>query len=174
VQKHGKLTKVQTSKVLNYIDSVFTATYFTIFLFVWAYLRHWINLTVIWSLRPGGQFSTVGPYELDWENQQYKCTLSQVITAILLIALQAVNVFWFSLVLRILWRIITSGEKKDDRSDDEDEEELEELQKGNGTAKPMLQLNGDPMSPVAEVASLGSGFQAKGGLKSEEPVKRRK
>ena len=84
--------------------------------------------------------------------------------------------FWFALVLRILWRIITSGEKKDDRSDDEEEEEeVEDVEEtkgiGAGGEKPSLQVNGEPMSPVMEAAT---GSELNGGLKAEDVVKRKK
>ncbi|OQO14667.1 hypothetical protein B0A48_00048 [Cryoendolithus antarcticus] len=151
-----------TSKVLNYIDSSLTAPYFTVFLFVWAYLRHYINLTILYSLLPGQAFSTVGPFELNWELEQYKCWISQVTTLVLLLGLQAVNCFWFYFVLRILWRILKSGEKKDDRSDEEDEEEANEIEAKEALEKPTLTLNGEPVSPVAEASGMEEKTKANG------------
>ncbi|KAK4632187.1 Sphingosine N-acyltransferase-like protein FUM17 [Fulvia fulva] len=143
-----------TSKILNYIDSSITAPYFTMFMVIWAYLRHYLNLRILKSLLPGGEFKTIGPYELNWDTQQYKCWISQVITFPLLAALQAVNIFWFILILRILWRVLSTGEEKDERSDNEEEEdEIDEGKsyadavKENGeTTKPQVMLNGKPMS----------------------------
>ena len=72
----------------------------------------------------------------------------------LLAALQAVNMFWFFLIGRILYRILFKGVQKDERSDDEDEvedereREKEKLQKHqvNGNAvKPQLAVNGKPI-----------------------------
>jgi acyl-CoA-dependent ceramide synthase len=119
-------------------------------------------------LNTPSDFASVGPYTLNWDTQQYKCWIAQYITFFLLLALQLVNMFWFFLILRILWRMVASGfeEAKDERSEDEDEEDvvdrqvtLEELradQKGdswgektgadirvNGT--PQVQLNGVPV-----------------------------
>lgn len=105
------------------------------------------------------EFKTVGPYATTWDtidfpNQQYKCYFSQRITFALLAALQAVNMFWFFLIGRILYRILFKGVQKDERSDDEDEvedereREKEKLQKHqiNGSAvKPQLAVNGKPI-----------------------------
>lgn len=139
---------------------------------VWAYLRHYINLRIIYSLFPydvplvswllgvpaANEFATVGPYTLDFSIQQYKCWISQPITFSLLAVLQAVNAFWFFLICRILARIVLKGVQKDDRSDDEEEEEEEvvveevaETQKTNGHAvKPQVVVNGQPISSPNE------------------------
>lgn len=151
----ARLTRIQTSKILNYIDSKFTVPYFVTFMCVWAYLRHYINLRIISSLLPNGQFRTVGPYELNWDTQQYKCWISQVITFPLLAMLQAVNLFWFFLILRILYRFVRTGEEKDERSEDEEDEDLIEETKTNGhSEKPEVMLNG---KPIAASAAGGAG-----------------
>lgn len=79
------------------------------------------------------EFRTVGPFELNWETQQYKCWISQYITFALLASLQAVNLFWLFLILRILANYLFNSVKKDERSDDEDEEEEEEQEKTQAT-----------------------------------------
>ncbi|KAF4453524.1 acyl- -dependent ceramide synthase [Fusarium albosuccineum] len=112
-----------TSKTLNYIDSPLVAPYFGLFMIAWIYLRHFLNLKIIWSLLT--EFETIGPFELNWETQQYKCRLSQVITTTLLSALQALNLFWLFCIARIAWRFVSSNELGDDRSEDEDEGEEE-------------------------------------------------
>ncbi|KAK5119026.1 hypothetical protein LTR62_000237 [Meristemomyces frigidus] len=170
-----------TAKTLNYLDHWATSGFFAVFVFIWAYLRHYINLIILKSLLPAaeitipytsytirsGEFSTIGPYILDWPAQQYKCWISHPIAFVLLACLQLINVFWFYLILRILWRIVVTSEKKDDRSDEEDDEgELEGEEgvepvavgeKGKGLAageghavQPTLAINGRPVSPVAE------------------------
>lgn len=113
------------------------APYFFCFVCVWTYMRHYINLRIIYSILT--EYSEIGPYELNWETQQYKCTLSKVITLSLLCSLQAVNLFWLFLILRIAYRFVASNEEmKDDRSDYE-ESEIEE-----DTAKEVKKLpNGD-------------------------------
>lgn len=109
------------SKLLNYLDSPLTAPFFAVFMVVWIYLRHYINLKILWSVLT--EFKTVGEWELNWITQQYKCWISQPIVFGLIGALQLVNMFWLFLIVRIMWRVLSKGEAKDDRSDDEDEGE---------------------------------------------------
>ncbi|EYE96433.1 longevity-assurance protein 1 [Aspergillus ruber CBS 135680] len=130
-----------TSKTLNYLDSIITAPYFATFVGVWIYCRHYLNLKILWAILT--EFRTVGPFELNWETQQYKCWISQYITFALLASLQAVNLFWLFLILRILANYVFNSVKKDERSDDEDEEEEEEQEKtqatlATGTEQPTL------------------------------------
>ena len=119
-----------TSKTLNYLNHPITVPFYALFIAVWVYLRHFINLKIIWSLFT--EFTTVGPYELNWETQQYKCPLSQAITASLLISLQALNLFWLFYILRIAYRVLAHNVAKDDRSDDEDEVEEVNEKQANG------------------------------------------
>lgn len=89
----------------------------------WIYLRHYLNFWILWSILT--EFKTVGPWVLDWVEQSYKCRLSQFITFGLLASLQAVNLFWLTLILKIAKRYVmpAAGEGlKDVRSDDEDSE----------------------------------------------------
>ncbi|KAM0236380.1 hypothetical protein ACHAPO_005012 [Fusarium lateritium] len=113
-----------TSKTLNYIDSPLVGPYFGVFMMAWIYLRHYLNLKIIWSLFT--EFETVGPFELNWETQQYKCRIAQVITASLLCSLQALNLFWLFCIARIAWRFVSQNDLQDDRSEDEDDGEIEE------------------------------------------------
>lgn len=112
------------SKSFSYLDSPLTGPFFIIFIFVWIYFRHFINLKILWSVLT--EFKTVGEWELNWDTQQYKCWISQPIVFFLIFALQLVNLFWLFLIFRILYRYIYGGVAKDERSDDEDEEEEEE------------------------------------------------
>jgi very-long-chain ceramide synthase len=103
---------------------------------VWIYLRHYLNLRIILSLF--NEFKTIGPYELNWETQQFKSPLSNVIVFCLLAALQALNVFWLYCILRSAYRLVVYHVAKDDRSEAEEEEEgvnvlreKTELLKGN-------------------------------------------
>jgi very-long-chain ceramide synthase len=112
-----------TSKTLNYLDHPFIGPYFGMFVAVWIYTRHYINLKVIWSVLT--EFRTVGVWELNWETQSYKCRIAQVITGGLLASLQAINLFWLWLILKIAYRYVISNVAQDERSDDEDEESSE-------------------------------------------------
>ena len=117
----SRLTSTQTSKTLNYINSPLTVPYFALFIGVWVYLRHYINLAILYATLT--TFRTVGPFELDWAAQQYKCWISQYVTFGLLACLQAINLFWLFLIVRISWRIVFSREVEDVRSDNEDDDE---------------------------------------------------
>nr|UWK20521.1 longevity assurance factor/sphinganine N acyl transferase subunit 1 [Trichoderma polysporum] len=113
-----------SSKALNYIDHPIVPPYFAAFVAVWIYMRHYINLKIIWSLLT--EFRTVGPFELNWETEQYKCWISQYITTALLASLQALNMFWLFYILRIAIRFIRDKEATDDRSDDDEDDEEDE------------------------------------------------
>jgi acyl-CoA-dependent ceramide synthase len=99
--------------------------YFGICIGVWSYLRHYQNLRIIFSLFT--EFKTVGPYELNWQTQQYKGWLSNVIIFGLLAALQALNLFWLFCLLRCAYRLVVYRIAKDDRSEAE-ESGLEEME----------------------------------------------
>ena len=83
------------------------------------------------------EFSTVGPFELNWETEQYKCWISQYIAFALLTALQTLNLFWLFLLLRMGYKYVVSWGHvaEDDRSEDEgsedegSEDELEDEKK---------------------------------------------
>ena len=157
----------QTSKTLNYIDSFIVGPYFVFFMFVWIYCRHYLNLVVLWATLT--EFRTVGPFDLNWDTQQYKCWISQYITFSLLASLQAVNLFWLFLILRIAKNyVFTKGDElADERSeaeDDDDEDELEEetarklleKQQGMQTDKPVVLVNGSPIEAnVAQATAPG-------------------
>lgn len=113
-----------TSKVLNYLDSPLTGPWFIVFVGVWIYLRHWINMKILWSVLT--EFRTMGPYRLNFATQQYKCWISQSITFALIFALNLLNCYWLFLILRILYRFVADNEARDERSDSEDEDDDEE------------------------------------------------
>ncbi|KAH7037774.1 TLC domain-containing protein [Microdochium trichocladiopsis] len=124
-----------TSKVLNYIDHAFVGPYFFIFMCAWIYLRHFLNLRIIYSLFT--EFKTVGPYEVNWETGQYKCWISFYITFALLASLQALNLFWLFFIVRIAYRFVVYKTADDDRSEAEESEveEKESTPLVNGTSK---------------------------------------
>ena len=154
---------MQTSKTLNYLDSIITAPYFATFVGVWIYCRHYLNLKILWAILT--EFRTVGPFELNWETQQYKCWISQYITFALLASLQAVNLFWLFLILRILANYVFNSVKKDERSDDEDEEEEEETQE-----KTQAALATGTEQPTLTARNVTQGNQSPQVLLNGEPV----
>lgn len=112
-----------TSKTLNYLSSPIVIPYFALFIAVWIYLRHYINLVILYATLT--KFRTVGPFELDWEAEQFKCSISQVITFLLLATLQSINLFWLYFIIRVALRMVFANVVEDVRSDDEDDEEVE-------------------------------------------------
>lgn len=131
---------------MNYIDHPFVGPYFGFFIGTWLYLRHYLNLKIIFSLFT--EFKVVGPYVLNWETQQYKCELAFWITLALLSSLQVLNLFWLFYILRIAYRFVVSNVAEDDRSEvDEDDIEDEEPQHvaDHKPAGPQVLLNGGPV-----------------------------
>lgn len=110
----------QTSKTLNYIDHPFVGPYFGLFVAVWIYLRHYLNLRIL--LSEFYEFRTVGPFGVVWETEQYKGTLSNVISTLLIGCLQALNLFWLWAILRIAYRFLFLNALSDVRSDDDEAE----------------------------------------------------
>ncbi|KAJ5238617.1 hypothetical protein N7468_003236 [Penicillium chermesinum] len=122
------------SKSLHYLDSELLVPFYAFSVISWIYLRHYLNLHVLWSILT--EFKTVGPFELNWETQQYKCWISQVITFSLLAMLQSLNLFWLYCLLRSALKALLTGEKKDDRSDDSEPEMTVNDAPGKEVGKP--------------------------------------
>lgn len=124
---------------------------------MWAYLRHYLNLHILYAVVT--TFRSVGPFELDWETQQYKCWISQYITFALLASLQSVNIFWFVLILKIAKRYVFNSDLEDSRSEYDDDdtqgrepstaEKREAMAEKGATGPelkgPELRLNGSPL-----------------------------
>lgn len=114
-----------TSKTLNYLDVSFIGPYFVLFMASWVYCRHWINIRILISIIT--EFPYIGPYVIDWEGGSYKSPIAQLITFGLLASLQAVNVFWLWLIVKVARRYVfpsaEGGKLEDVRSDEEDEGE---------------------------------------------------
>jgi very-long-chain ceramide synthase len=130
-------------------------------------MRHYINLILLYATFT--DFRTVGPFVLNWETGEYKSPLAQGIAFTLLSSLQAVNLFWLFLILRIGKNYVFNSVKADERSDNEEDDEEEEMVDGNDgvdavdealkrkieektkmeTDKPALLLNGNPVTGEA-------------------------
>lgn len=153
------MLRFQTSKTLNYLDHPLVGPYFAFFIVAWCYLRHYLNLRIIWS--EFYEFKTVGPYELNWETEQYKCWISHYISTALLASLQALNLFWLWAIFRIAYRYVFFNVAEDDRSDNDEIEYAEEqrlaalaregVDKGSS---PKVLLNGQPVNGKATSTSI--------------------
>lgn len=147
-----------TSKTLNYLDHPLVGPYFGFFIIAWCYLRHYLNLKILWS--EFNEFKTVGPYELDWATEQYKCWISHYISTALLASLQALNIFWLWAIIRIAYRFVFFNVAEDDRSDNDENEYAEEQrlealarQGVDKDAAPKVLLNGQPVNGKAKTTS---------------------
>lgn len=125
-----------------------------------------LNLKFLWAVLT--EFRTVGPFELNWETQQYKCWISQYITFALLASLQAVNLFWLFLILRILYRVVFKNVLKDERSDDEDSE-VEGISKAVDSSA-TLATGIEPASLTARAVNADKGTPTV--MLNGQPVKR--
>jgi very-long-chain ceramide synthase len=102
---------------------VVVGPFFAFFVASWCYFRHYLNLCILYS--EFTEFKTVGPYEINWETEQYKGPLSHYISTALLASLQALNIYWLFHIVRVASRFVTTSVVEDDRSDNEDEEKEE-------------------------------------------------
>lgn len=125
---------------------------------MWIYLRHYLNLQILYSLIT--EYPTVGPYELNWENEQFKCPLGNVLTFGLLAALQSLNLFWLYCLFRSAYKFVFLGIAKDDRSDDEasdvEADAVEQVKEG---AVGMLEnnLEAEKLSLVSDTSGSARG-----------------
>ncbi|KAH7914205.1 TLC domain-containing protein [Hygrophoropsis aurantiaca] len=110
------------SKLLNYMRwGKSKVVSFVVFLCVWTYFRHWLNLVMLWSVwyefdlvpETAKRWSVKDGVWLTWWMKY------QMFAPILL--LQLLNLFWYFLMWRILIRSIVKASMTDERSDDEDD-----------------------------------------------------
>lgn len=154
------MRKSQVSKSLHYIDSAIVGPFFAANVGVWIYMRHYLNIRILISILT--EFKTVGPYELDWQAEQYKCWISNVIVLVLLSFLQSLNLFWLWCLLRSGFRYVVYNIKKDDRSD-ADESANEGDEKANGSngklaLEPPLIVISAAEEEEESAAAMASGF----------------
>jgi len=111
-------------KVINYLHWEWTQnTLFIIFIGVWTYFRHYLNLVMLYSVYK--DFDLIPQSARSWSPSKGVWMAPwmkwQIFTPILL--LQFLNLFWYLLIWRILWRVIMSSSLKDARSDDEGDDD---------------------------------------------------
>ena len=112
---------------------------------VWIYFRHYINILILYAVLT--TFRTIGPFELNWDTQQYKCWISQYITFGLLASLQSLNLFWLYFVVKVAANMLFKDQIGDVRSDDEAEDEedgegLEKVEEGKKNGEKAGLMNG--------------------------------
>ncbi|KAH9965929.1 TLC domain-containing protein [Russula dissimulans] len=108
------------TKVINYLRwERIEIVVFVFFLGVWTYFRHYLNLVMLYSVYK--DFDLVPQSARSWSPNKGVWMVWwmkwQIFTPILL--LQFLNIFWYLLIWRILWRVVTDNSLQDERSDDE-------------------------------------------------------
>ncbi|KAJ7085141.1 longevity assurance proteins LAG1/LAC1 [Mycena belliarum] len=116
-------TGLAFSKCLNYLQldraKVVSLGVFTV---VWTYFRHFISIRILWSLLY--EFDLVpkyaqvfapskGLYMATWMRDQMFYTLC---------ILQALNIFWYYLIIRVIVRSIRTSKTEDNRSEESEPE----------------------------------------------------
>ncbi|TFK55939.1 longevity assurance proteins LAG1/LAC1 [Heliocybe sulcata] len=113
------------SKLLNYLQTEAKVVSFAIFVVIWTYFRHYLNLVMLWSVY--SEFDLIPESAKYWDPPRGVWMVWwmkwQIFAPILL--LQLLNLFWYYLVLRIIYRAIVERGITDVRSDDEDDGEDE-------------------------------------------------
>jgi len=115
------------SKILNYIQwntaKVFA---FVVFIVVWTYFRHYLNIMILWSVCT--EFDLAPPSTRIWsfKDGTYLPPWIQHQIFLALLLLQFLNLFWYYLMIRILYRALITKVVDDDRSDDEEESPTKE------------------------------------------------
>ncbi|KAJ7668042.1 TLC domain-containing protein [Mycena rosella] len=115
------------SKLLNYIRwkraKVFS---FAVFFCVWTYFRHYLSLRILWSVWT--EFELIPEHTRQWapvEGIYFVWWMKHQMFGALAL-LQALNLFWYYLIIRVAVRTIATSTTEDDRSDDEGDDEEDE------------------------------------------------
>jgi len=120
---------LQLAKLVNYIDDKWSAAPFVFFVGVWSYARHYLNLRILWSVWT--EFELIPAHErqeLDFWNNKFMTWWMQYQIFAPILLLQFLNLFWYFLIWRILFRAIFSSELADERSEDEDSADEDEAE----------------------------------------------
>ncbi|KAJ3512540.1 hypothetical protein NLJ89_g3464 [Agrocybe chaxingu] len=120
------------SKLLNYIQWNTAKVYaFGVFFVIWTYFRHYLNIKILWSVWFEQPNIPEWTKQWDWAAGTYMPGWMQFQIFLPLFLLQLLNLFWYSLMVKILLRALATAEADDDRSDDEDEGDDEPEKKEN-------------------------------------------
>jgi len=132
-------TFLAVSKVLNYLQLTMGVPTFAIFVVVWSYFRHYLNLRIIESV--WSEFSLIPDTSKQWKTADgvWMVWWMQYQVLVPIILLQLVNLFWYFLIWRILlrytdvqcivryltksYRVLFQSELVDERSEDGDDDD---------------------------------------------------
>ncbi|KAG6857085.1 hypothetical protein H0H87_009646 [Tephrocybe sp. NHM501043] len=126
------------SKLLNYIQwDRAKVIAFLVFFAIWSYFRHYLNFKILWSVwYELPQYMPDAAKEWNAAQGVYFPGWMQFQVFLPIALLQCINLFWYGLMCRILYRAVTTSTADDTRSDDEDEGEDEDETMKNEKAKP--------------------------------------
>lgn len=114
------------SKLLNYIQWNTAKTYaFGVFFLIWTYFRHYLNIWILWSVWFESSDIPEWTKKWSWSEGVYMPAWMPYQIFVPLLLLQGLNLFWYSLMTKILIRGIMTSEVDDHRSDDEGGDEDE-------------------------------------------------
>ncbi|KAJ8086553.1 Sphingosine N-acyltransferase lag1 [Marasmius tenuissimus] len=110
------------AKMLRYLSlpAIYSDATFGLFVVSWFVTRHVLFVIPIYS----AIFDVPRLLEFDWipETGYYLSKGSHYIFILCLLAIEVMQILWFVMMVRIAWRVLTSGEAaSDDRSEDEDD-----------------------------------------------------
>ncbi|KAF5363341.1 hypothetical protein D9756_000463 [Leucocoprinus leucothites] len=110
------------SKLLNYIQwNRAKIVAFVFFMGVWTYFRHYLNLVILWSVWNEYDLVPETSRQWVWSQGTYLAGWMRYQVFIPLLLLQFINLFWYYLMVRILYRAVKTHDATDTRSDDEDD-----------------------------------------------------
>ncbi|THV08612.1 longevity assurance proteins LAG1/LAC1 [Dendrothele bispora CBS 962.96] len=110
------------AKMMRYLElpQILTDAAFGWFLISWFVTRHVLFIIIIWSTI--FDIPRVLPFDWDPVRGHFLTKGSWMMFLSCLLSLEVLQIIWFGMIVRIAWRVVTSGEgASDDRSDDEDE-----------------------------------------------------
>jgi len=112
------------TKLMNYTEMTGRNVCFVVFLLLWSYFRHYLNLLMIKSAWL--EMHLIPDWAKQWSPQEgvWLVWWMQYQVVFPIVLLQMVNLFWYFLIWRIFFRAIFAREAvQDERSDDEDDGE---------------------------------------------------
>lgn len=97
----------------------------------WLYTRVYLYGRIIWSTYAEPELY-VPQFKLDPLNGYWFPHFVKYIILGLMIGLYCLVIFWTLMIFRVIYRILTTPDAKDERSDDEDEDEDVSIEKIEG------------------------------------------
>ncbi|KAF5393225.1 hypothetical protein D9757_000722 [Collybiopsis confluens] len=114
------------SKVLNYIHADRAKVVsFAVAALAWTHLRHILNFYILYSVWFEYDLVPETSRLWKWSNGTYLTWWMKYQIFVPLLLLQALNIYWYRFILRILVRAFFRDKVDDERSDNEDDEERE-------------------------------------------------